>query len=288
MRFNKATSVRRILAVLLLACIFFVYMCAGNATYTVAAGESEEWTRPSCGQTGNARKFCRSCGKKKPEESTPTPTPIPVHVGDYITFGHYPQTASGTDNTPIEWLVLDVQGSKALLLSRYGLDVQPYNQEVVDITWEKCSLRAWLNSTFMNKAFTTQEQAGIVLTSVDNSSSQGYSRWNTNGGNNTHDKIFLLSCTEANRYLGVTWEDSSNMKSRVSATAYAIKQGAFTLYDKTMEGSAAGWWWLRSPGIFQEFAAYVYTDGFIYSNDVDIGNAVVRPALWINLESGAF
>lgn len=29
----------------------------------------------------------------------------------------YPQTASGIDRTPIEWLVLDVQDGKALLLS---------------------------------------------------------------------------------------------------------------------------------------------------------------------------
>ena len=31
-----------------------------------------------------------------------------VQPGNYITFGYYPQTADGTDNTPIEWLVLDV------------------------------------------------------------------------------------------------------------------------------------------------------------------------------------
>ena len=56
-------------------------------------------------------------------------------VGDYITFGHYPQTASGDDNTPIEWLVLDVQDGKALLISRFALDCQPYKIRYVDMTW---------------------------------------------------------------------------------------------------------------------------------------------------------
>lgn len=49
-------------------------------------------------------------------------------VGNYMTFGIYPQTKAGDDKIPIEWLVLDREGDKALLLSRYGLDAQPYNE----------------------------------------------------------------------------------------------------------------------------------------------------------------
>ena len=78
-------------------------------------------------------------------------------IGNYVAFGTYPQTAAGTDKTPIEWLVLDRDGNKALIISRYGLDAQPYNTKCTDITWEKCTLRTWLNSTFMNKAFTSEE-----------------------------------------------------------------------------------------------------------------------------------
>ncbi len=208
--------------------------------------------------------------------------------GNYVTFGHYPQTSGGSDNTPIEWLVLARDGNKVLLLSRYGLDAKPYNTEYADITWEKCTLRTWLNGTFMNKAFTSQEQAGILLTSVDNSKNQGYSGWSTRGGNNTQDRIFLLSYAEANKYLGVT-DDNSNMKSRVEPTAYAIKQGAYTTSrKKTASGVAAGWWWLRSPGTNQYRAARVFADGSISYDSIyrDIG--CVRPALWINLESGFF
>ena len=169
-----------------------------------------------------------------------------------MTFGTYPQTAEGNDSTPIEWLVLARDGNKALLISRYGLDAQPYNENRTDTTWEKCTLRTWLNGTFLNKAFTAQEQEGILVTNVDNSASQGYSGWGTSGGNNTRDKVFLLSYAEANKYFGVQhWSVSGaqdNMKSRISPTSYAKKQGAFTDSSyQTTDGKYAGWWWLRSP-----------------------------------------
>ena len=210
-------------------------------------------------------------------------------VGNYVTFGTYPQTSGGDDSTPIEWLVLARDGNKALLISRYGLDAQPYNEHLTSVTWEGCTLRTWLNGTFMNQAFTANEQTGILLTNVDNSSSQGYSGWSTSGGNKTQDKIFLLSIAEANQYLDVTYDDSKNMKSRVAPTAYAKKQNVYT-YDstKTADGDVAGWWWLRSPGSLQGYAASVLGGGSLYDCRVDGDDACVRPALWINLESGIF
>ena len=213
-------------------------------------------------------------------------------VGSCVTFGSYEQdNNTGNGQEPIEWLVLDYDaaGSRALIIARYGLDAKPYNEKWVDITWEKCTLRTWLNGTFLNKAFTAAEQKGILLTDVDNGSSQGYSKWRTSGGNNTQDRVFLLSYAEANKYLGVTYDDSKNTKSRVAPTAYAIKQGAYTSSsNKTADGTDAGWWWLRSPGSLQSHAAGVYSGGSLLDYDVFSGNGCVRPALWINLESDIF
>ncbi len=216
-------------------------------------------------------------------------------AGSYVTFGTYPQTESGTDNTPIEWLVLeyDAKNNRALVISRYGLDTQPYNTKSTDTTWEKSSMRSWLNSTFMDKAFSTKEQSAIVQVKVDNSKSQGYSGWSTSGGNNTQDKIFLLSYAEANKYFGVqhySVEGSkNNTESRVTPTAYAKKQGAYTNDSyKTTEGSAAGWWWLRSPGNYHYYAARVDTYGSLSCISVSYVSGCVRPALWINLESDIF
>ncbi len=210
-------------------------------------------------------------------------------VGNYVTFGRYPQTGGGNDSTEIEWLVVARDGTKALLISRHGLDVKPYNEKYVDITWEKCTLRTWLNETFLNKAFTAQEQEGILLTDVDNDNSQGYSKRSTNGGGNTQDRVFLLSYAEVNRYFDVTYDNSSNMKSRAAPTEYALKQGAWTSdRNRTADGAAAGWWWLRSPGGIQGGGARVYSNGSLSGGRVNTDSGCVRPALWVDLESGIF
>lgn len=206
-------------------------------------------------------------------------------VGNYVSFGMYPQTKAGNDATPIEWLVLARDGNKALLISRYGLDAQPYNKDNTSVTWETCTLRTWLNGMFYNKAFSSAEQAAILTTNVDNSKSQCYSGWNTSGGNNTQDKVFLLSYAEASKYFGVTY-NSSNTKSRVAPTAYAIAQGAGKNSSyKTADGIDAGWWWLRSPGAYQSSAAGVRTGGSLFFNDVNYDSGSVRPALWVNIEA---
>ena len=211
-------------------------------------------------------------------------------VGSIVLFGAYPQTEEGTDQTPIEWIVLDYDEAnhKALLLSRYGLDVQQYGYVDHD-TWETCSLRSWLNGEFLQSAFSVKEQAAILITEVDNSTSQGYSEWNRDGGNNTEDQIFLLSYAEANSYLDVTWDDYENVKARVAPTAYAIAQGAWTNNrdDRTSTSELATWWWIRSPGHERDRAAGVSYDGSL--SEGMVGDYVaVRPALWINLESGIF
>ena len=278
--------------------IAIVVICLMCLFISQAVAEHEAWDCPDCGRTGNTGNYCGGCAHPAPwiESSTdPAPTDPSgnassspsVRVGDIITFGTYPQTKEGNDQTPIEWIVLDYDETnhKALVLSRYGLDRVLYYKDFSAITWEKCTLRTWLNGEFLNKAFSAAEQSAILITPVDNSSGQGYCGWNTDGGNNTEDQIFLLSYAEANRYLNVTFDDSNNLKSRVAPTAYALAQGAYTGdSNKTEDGAAAGWWWLRSPGQYQDHAVVVYTDGSLLSSDVFNISAVVRPAFWLDYD----
>ena len=213
-------------------------------------------------------------------------------IGSYVTFGTYPQTAKGTDKTPIEWLVLDYdeKNNRALLISRYGLDCQPFNKVKVDVTWGTSSLRAWLNDTFLNKAFSKEEQGAILTTDVDNSASQCYSKWSGNGGKNTQDKVFLLSYSEANMYFNLKYTFDSgardNYKSRTAPTEYAkavSENACFISGITTKEGSPAGLWWLRSPGANNIFAARVDFDGSLYFQDVEHTTLMVRPAIWLDL-----
>ena len=100
-------------------------------------------------------------------------------IGSIITLGQYEQD-NNEENGPeeIEWIVLDVKGEKCLLISRYALDVLPYNVEDKNITWEKCSLRTWLNEDFLQEAFSEEERKLILNSEVDNTQKQGLKRWN--------------------------------------------------------------------------------------------------------------
>ena len=212
---------------------------------------------------------------------------VTILPGKYITFGHYPQTSDEKDDTPIEWLVLSVNGQKALVISRYGLDVRPYNQDADTTTWENSTIRKWLNDTFLSKAFNKYEQQAIYTTNVANDKSQNF--WSVSNGSDTQDKVFLLSYAEVSKYFGVTYKSNYNISSRIQPTPYAIAQGAFL--DKNYEtanGTAAGWWWLRSPGSNQSCAARIYSDGSLALSKVNGTTGCVRPALWVNIDLIAF
>lgn len=257
------------------------------ATTIAAICERAAWDCPECGKKGNIGKFCGGCGHPVPTDDGVLSISVEsesLTVGDIITFGTYPQTKEGTDQTSIEWIVLDVQDGKALLLSKYGLDAKPYDMDHNNNIWEQCSLRDWLNNGFLKKAFSDKQQSMILLTDINNS--EGYGE--TAGKGNTRDQIFLLSYAEANRYLDVTGQNHNNMKSRVSPTAYAEAKGVIANNTyKTDDDDATGWWWLRSPGKYTQYVhyvAYVYIDGSLNFQFPDNDHGAVRPALWISLE----
>ena len=263
-----------------------------------------EWVCPKCGRAGNTDKFCGTCAYPSPApmreimpEPTVAPTPEPTSkptpnsdlyktVGSIVSFGHYEQdNDAGNGKEPIEWIVLDVWDGKSLILSKYGLDAKPYNAKDKYMTWDQCTLREWLNSDFLNNAFSDDEQSAILVTTVDNSADQGYSDWVVQGSNDTEDKVFLLSYAEVKRYLNVTYGQKNTMTARVAPTAYAKAQGAYTSGgDRTSDGNEAGWWWLRSPGPDRFRAADVYTDDSLRYYYVSVSSGCVRPALWINPE----
>ena len=202
-----------------------------------------------------------------------------VKRDDVIVFGRYEQDSDlGNGPEPIEWIVLDTQDGKALLLSKYGLDAVPYNDDNNSaVTWETCTLRTWLNDTFLNAAFTQEEAEAILMTQVDNSDSQGYEKWTTPGGNDTQDKLFLLSAAEAKQYFGVIKLNEYNMAARLTSTPYASTK------------RASSYWWLRSPGWTEFKAAFVNHYGALESSmSFAIGNFAVRPALWLDLGTSVY
>ena len=200
--------------------------------------------------------------------------------GDYIKFGTYPQTKTG-DKLDIEWLVLEVKDGKALVISKYALDCKEYNTRIIDVTWETCTLRKWLNNNFINAAFSADEKAMIPTVTV---TAEKNPKHRTEPGNATQDQVFLLSIAEVNKYL------SSVDTRQCKPTDYAVRGETDV---KRSNGNC--WWWLRSPGILQNNAAYVSNVGAVQESGHYVGtimesgsrygnnDTAVRPAMWIDL-----
>ena len=202
-------------------------------------------------------------------------------VGYIVYFGSYEQdNVAENGKELIEWIVLDVDetNGQMLLLSKYALDCKPFDYRTIIYTdvWANAPIRSWLNGysdnhydySFIDTAFTAEEQSKIASTTID--------------------EIFLLSYNEVTTtYSNIFTTDEDR---RCSATAYATAQGAkkFTDYNGKYVDSALGtcYWWLRSQGYNSHRGAGVYDvdfDGYVYSGYF-VGNtsAAVRPALWVS------
>ena len=233
------------------------------------------------------------------------PANAQFEVGSYVTFGRYPQN-SGDTPEPIEWLVLDNDGKTALLLSKYGLDCQPFHGKCVETSWRECDLRRWMNRDFLSRAFSADEQGRIFDSSVYTGDNPHFG---TRGCGLTCDKLFCLSLEEAWKYFSGTkkkygckerWHSDAAdanwwvcRERACKATAYAVSNGAYIgANSESYYGKAREWWfdncffWLRSQTLGAEFAAYVNNSGAvaIHGCEVNFKNRAVRPALRIKLQ----
>ena len=179
-----------------------------------------------------------------------------------------------------EWRVLDVQGDNVLIITEDVVELRPYNKTQTNVTWETCDLREYLNSDFLN-TFSGEEQGIILETQIDNPNNL---RCGTPGGNNTMDKVFLLSLNEADKYFGDTGDylQMSDMSPFWFSNSFNSSRSA--IYD-----GDSHWWWLRSPGNNSASAARVgdsgSDDGFVhvYGYMVGTNDGGVRPALWVTI-----
>ena len=201
---------------------------------------------------------------------------------------------------PIKWRVLSVNGYEAFLLADKALDDKKYHTKYENVTWEGSTIRSWLNGynasaniqnqdyssdNFIDTAFETSGQQAIKETYVANKDNLYYG---TDGGNDTQDKIFLLSESEtytdaANGYGFVSGYNTDDEARRAGSSVYAKAMGTYSSTSASYVGNC--WWWLRSPGDHSDIATKVDHDGWVYRNNVIVGYGShgVRPALNLNL-----
>ena len=213
-----------------------------------------------------AVKFCRRCRFDVQNNEDEVIILGSYYGGDYVT--------NKDAREPIEWIVLAKVGNKALLISKYAIDCKRYNEKNASVTWESSTIRKWLNDEFINTAFNSSEQDKIQLSLVQNPDNAEYG---AKGGNDTQDKIFLLSIDEVRKYF-------NNDRARMcKPTGYAIFQGA---YEELEYEVGYGIWWLRSPGVQQNRAAVISCGGLVGArgNLVHCTDCGVRPAMWVDVD----
>ena len=191
-----------------------------------------------------------------------------ARIGSTVEFGSYEQ-----DNVPengkeaIEWIVLDMDGDRRLLLSKQGLDRREFHSYSAQIQWEDSEMRKWLNHEFMDEAFDVQQQKGIRFTLLDNNKNQWYNK--IYDGNKSMDKVFLLSYAEVMKYL------PANEDRVCENTPFAVAKRA----GRTQK------WWLRSPGKVMQFADYIDSNGKRGDETMTNKENFVRPAIWVEVST---
>lgn len=184
----------------------------------------------------------------------------------------------------IKWRVLNVEDRKAFLLADLSVDVRPFSLSGKSVSWETSLPRAWLNDYFFYTAFSTSEQNSIITTTIKNEDNPIYS---TEGGENTSDRIFLLSFSEISSDQSVSYgftSKNSSDESRISYSstyAKAMGLGAGTIRGTNLRRVS---WWLRSPGEKQSMPSIIGWFGDVGSNGYTV-NAGMRPSLFLNLTS---
>ncbi|MDO4647461.1 MAG: DUF6273 domain-containing protein [Eubacteriales bacterium] len=184
-----------------------------------------------------------------------------------LYFGNYEiddNTENGTEAIP--WIVQKTVNNKALLISKYGIEYLPFNDEETDeadIAWEDCSLRNWLNETFIETAFKEEERARIIK-----SSDVEHAEDETIVGEDVEDQIFLLSAKEAE---SLYQDDASRV---CILTPYAD--------NKSKDPIVKPCWLLRSDTRNRNIDQVSYWGKIYHSYGIN-DDMVIRPVMWVDL-----
>lgn len=246
-----------------------------------------------------------------------------IEVGDHVAFGRYEQD-NDPDNgaEPIKWQVLDIQDGRALLISKYVLDYECFNESEnasgsdlsVSQPWNSSYIRTWLNSEFSGSAF-TDEESGALADMTD------YTQVNDAGEfiGDIISGVFLLSYDDVMRYYEAVpidydedHHDIYSMLLLCRATPYAEHNttglvddftqkryeeltGYGFVYDESVIGNEYACWWLRSSFDMESWftaeghAMLVEQDGRIDLSRFGLFNEKdsrrgIRPCVWVDLD----
>lgn len=194
--------------------------------------------------------FAESSLAPEKSEAEVKETMADANVGDAVRYGSYEQDGNESEPELIEWIVLEKNETELLLISRYCIDVLPYNTTEAGVEFAESSLYKWLNGDFLGNAFTEAERGFIK------------------------SEVTVPSIEQAKKYYEYdSWRATS-------ATVYARGKGI-----KESGGNCL--WWLSDKGEIANSASYVYYNGGIYTHGyaVDYALVGVRPVISVSLNA---
>ena len=187
-----------------------------------------------------------------------------VKAGDILAYGVLEQDGNAQNGAePIEWYVLENDGETIKLLSRYILLARSFNKKAVNTSWAECSLRDYLNTTFLETSFDEIEQTLIY---EKKSSPDPNPRFTgVDQGNASPDKVTILNYTEF---------DKLQKDHPEFLTTEPVKN---------VEGGRN--WWLRTMGSARTKAVFVNprTVSDVGGCQVDTSTWGVRPVITLKL-----
>ena len=228
----------------------------------------------------------------------------------FVWYGKYPQSsdgAGGYNTDPIKWRVLENADGRLFVLSDLVLEQRQYHTDEDEaVTWEGSTMRSWLNGydashnigdeggdlsvnagidysgdgdSFRNAAFTGREFDALAVSHVVTADNPDY---NTEGGDPTDDRLFLLSLDEMkNAAYGFTNDDS-----RVpEGTWWFYRVFNYSIVNWKQDGCV----FLRTPGYYQKSSSvYRPSSSLSTYGQMSFNPGGVRPAMRIDLSKVLF
>ncbi len=199
--------------------------------------------------------------------------------GQLVKLGHYEQDGKSENGAEdILWLVMEREGEELVAMSLYCLDVVPYHNEYTAVTWENSGIRRFLNGEFLSTAFSAEEEAMLLTSTVVNEPNPVYG---TSCGSITYDRVYLPSLQEIMGYYGIAQPvEQPYSQLYAQATPYVCDKGVWL----EIPDSTRCWWWLRSNGGSDANACEVGSGGYLSFNGTQVDNSerAIRPVIRIN------
>lgn len=208
--------------------------------------------------------------------------------GNIVTFGKYEQDNDSENGAEdIRWRVLDIEGSKKLLVSVDVLDQAKFHSSVKGVTWEDSALREWLGGSFADAAFSDAEKAAIVT--VKNTTADNFD-YVIDSGNDTNDSVFVLSREQVEEYFhsnSYGWELAKPSEYADNAAVYSDDGETLSIYEKGVQkdpNRGTCGYWLRNAGQNSMSAMFVNYYGAVNSEGSLVRNTYlgVRPCIWVD------